>query len=86
MPYVGSGIHFLTCTRNTFDGTLVGKIRCMAVILMTNSLICNSVVVGITAPTAQSALPPKMSVRQWNCDGKWDTIYGCNSKDQYMYL
>ena len=25
-----------------------------------------------------------MAVKQWNYYGKWDTIYGCNSKDQYI--
>ena len=58
--------------------------RCLAVILTTSSLICNSVVVFHTAPTAHPALLTQMAVKQWNYYGKWDTIYGCNSKDQYI--
>ena len=63
---------------------MIAKMRCLAVILTTSSLICNSVVVVHTAPTAHPALLTQMDVKQWNYLGKWDTLYGCNSKDQYI--
>ena len=48
--------HILVLGFISWHGIMIAKMRCLAVILTTSSLICNSVVVFHTAPTAQPAL------------------------------